>query len=698
MGRRSRGGTPVSDKRPDARSGHRPWEGPIRVALATVVLLFLGGSWAFRDAPWAYLAALFAAVFGLLVTVRPGLLYQRRIVQAMADAFAASVLVAGTGGGASVFFPLYFPAVLSLVDVTGRAEGRGQARAEGVGGAAVLIGGYLLATLAAEGWYGPISPPFALRMALLLLFCAAALFMGSEIHALRARATGLSATAAVERERTGRAAAQRDVLVPALSALDIESTLAYSAEAACAVAGASYGHVASLRGDLHRTVMRGEFDACPSWWHPSVQRLVLWSCREGGAVRLDDTVHGVRGFLAVPVGTPGEEKWGAIVVGGGRMGAEEERELLRLAADVQPTLERRPDAAGGLDLSSGLPNVVSLSRVLRREISTGAAPTVLAVRLGDVAPSSVEGLLGRLGKRLGGGGLRAFRYAEDTLVILAQVDKEAQAVGKARSLMRVLDEESKGLVETGVKAAVGFALPGPLAENPDTLVSMALLALNDARGKEAKIAGAVVGARESSERGPADASSPYVQGLVKAMVARDSYLAGHSAGVSRVSGRIGRALSLPQEQLDTLALGALLHDVGKIGVPDRILHKPGGLTEEEYAVIKRHPTIGAEIVASTSELSPALPAIRHHHERFDGQGYPNGLRAEEIPLVARVVAVADAFDSMTRERPYVSRKSAEAALEEIMRQAGTQFDPRVAEALSRATSSPDDLRADDLAV
>lgn len=674
------------------------YEGPIRLALAAVVLLCLGVSWSFGDAAWAYLAALCAAFLGLLATVRPALLFRRRIVAVMADTFVVSMIVADTGGAASAFFPLYFPAALSLVSVLGDPGSRVRARVQSAGASLALIGGYLLATLAAGGWGGSGLPQFALKMAILALFCASALILGSELGTLRARAAGLSATAAEERDRTGRVAAQTGAMAPALEALGIESALGYTAEAACAVAGAPYGHVASLRGNTHRTVMRGASDACPSWWHPSVQRLVLWSCREGGAVRLDGTVHGLDGFVAVPVGSPDEEKWGAIVVGGGRVGVEEERELLRLAADVWPALERRPDAAGGLDPSSGLPNAASLDRVLRREISAGAAPAVLAVGPGNGTPPSAKGLLGRLGERLGGRGLRAFRYAEDTIVVLAQAGEEDQAARKARSLMRILDEEWRGLVGTGVETAVGFTRPQTQTDNPGAIMATALLALEEARGKPGKIAGAVVGAGETRERGPAEPDLPSVRGLVRAMVARDPYLAGHSAGVSRVASRIGRALSLPQEQLDALEIGALLHDVGKIGIPDRILHKPGGLTDDEYAIVKRHPTIGVEIVASIPALAAALPAIRHHHERFDGHGYPDGLRAEDIPIVARVVAAADAFDSMTRERPYGSPRPVGAALEEITRQAGTQFDPAVAAALFQAILGPHAPHADEQAM
>jgi HD-GYP domain-containing protein (c-di-GMP phosphodiesterase class II) len=152
-------------------------------------------------------------------------------------------------------------------------------------------------------------------------------------------------------------------------------------------------------------------------------------------------------------------------------------------------------------------------------------------------------------------------------------------------------------------------------------------------------------------------------------------------------------MSLPSDQLNALALGALLHDVGKIGVPDQILEKPGRLTDEEYEVIKRHPMLGVEMLAPVEELAPAVPVVRYHHERFDGGGYPDGLRGEDILLIARVVCVADAFDTMARDRPYGYGLSRRAALEEVERNSGTQFDPQIVRALLEAVWGLGDRRA-----
>jgi HD-GYP domain-containing protein (c-di-GMP phosphodiesterase class II) len=146
--------------------------------------------------------------------------------------------------------------------------------------------------------------------------------------------------------------------------------------------------------------------------------------------------------------------------------------------------------------------------------------------------------------------------------------------------------------------------------------------------------------------------------------------------------------------LEALTSGALLHDVGKIGIPDRILQKAGRLTEDEYAEIKRHPVLGVSILTPATELASALPVVKHHHERFDGKGYPDGLRGEDIPLIARIVSVADAFDSMIRARPYGYGISRKAALREIEENSGTQFDPRIVKALLEVVYAPGDRQAD----
>ena len=180
---------------------------------------------------------------------------------------------------------------------------------------------------------------------------------------------------------------------------------------------------------------------------------------------------------------------------------------------------------------------------------------------------------------------------------------------------------------------------------------------------------------------------------MEAVEAKDPYIKKHLRSVSDLALRIGREIALPEEQMDALANGALLHDVGKIGIPDSILQKSVSLTEEEYTEIKQHPALGVGILTPVEELASALPAVEHHHERFDGKGYPDGLRGEDIPLIARIVTVADAFDSMVRARPYGYGVSSEAALKEIEENSGTQFDPRIVGALLKVAYAPGEGQA-----
>lgn len=162
--------------------------------------------------------------------------------------------------------------------------------------------------------------------------------------------------------------------------------------------------------------------------------------------------------------------------------------------------------------------------------------------------------------------------------------------------------------------------------------------------------------------------------------AKDTYTRGHSDRVSEYSVLIGEKLGLPEEDIRRLRIGGLFHDVGKIGVPDIILQKNGKLTDDEYSEIKNHPTIGAHILSSASIFQDIIPIVKHHHERYDGRGYPGQLKGEEIPYLARIAAVADAFDAMTSRRVYRDSLPIDAVISEIEKNKGTQFDPQIADA------------------
>jgi HD-GYP domain-containing protein (c-di-GMP phosphodiesterase class II) len=165
------------------------------------------------------------------------------------------------------------------------------------------------------------------------------------------------------------------------------------------------------------------------------------------------------------------------------------------------------------------------------------------------------------------------------------------------------------------------------------------------------------------------------------MEAKDNYTSGHTERVGSISSALARYLGYEGEEVEAIEVGAVLHDIGKIGIPENILLKPGGLTADEWRIMKEHPLISDRILGEV-DLHPFVREIaRWSHERIDGGGYPEGLTGDEIPLPARIVHVADAFDAMTTDRPYRGRKSEADALEEIRRQRGAQFCPLVVAAL-----------------
>ncbi len=175
--------------------------------------------------------------------------------------------------------------------------------------------------------------------------------------------------------------------------------------------------------------------------------------------------------------------------------------------------------------------------------------------------------------------------------------------------------------------------------------------------------------------------------ITNAVEARDPYTAGHTSRVTEVALEIARELQWTREQQDILEIGALLHDIGKIGVPDLILRKPGSLTDAEYVEMKQHPILGAQMLKGVSALRPMLPYVLYHQEHYDGSGYPFGLAGTQIPIEGRVLTVADTFDAMTSNRPYRQGMSNAQAIAEIEQHRGTQFDPVVVDALLRAMAN-----------
>jgi putative nucleotidyltransferase with HDIG domain len=176
-----------------------------------------------------------------------------------------------------------------------------------------------------------------------------------------------------------------------------------------------------------------------------------------------------------------------------------------------------------------------------------------------------------------------------------------------------------------------------------------------------------------------------IRALAAAVDAKDSYTRGHSERVGVYASKLGRELGLPREVIERIYISGLLHDVGKIGIPDRIITKPDRLTPEEYEEIKRHPEIGARILQPVAFLADVVPCVRHHHEWFDGseRGYPARLIGDQIPLPSRIILVSDTLEAMTSDRPYRKGLPLEQVLAELSRFSGTQFDPVCVDAMLR---------------
>jgi putative two-component system response regulator len=198
----------------------------------------------------------------------------------------------------------------------------------------------------------------------------------------------------------------------------------------------------------------------------------------------------------------------------------------------------------------------------------------------------------------------------------------------------------------------------------------------------AELQSAVAGALERASRSREELrerllAPTLASALANAIEARDSYLHGHCERLAALAVRLAEELSLEPEEIETLRLGAILHDVGKIGIPDRVLLKPGPLDDEERRIVETHPEIGDKLLEPLDLLAGARPIVRHHHERWDGHGYPDRLAAEAIPLAARIVAVADSVEVMSSRQLYRKPLTPEGIVEELARQRGKQWDPAV---------------------
>lgn len=305
---------------------------------------------------------------------------------------------------------------------------------------------------------------------------------------------------------------------------------------------------------------------------------------------------------------------------------------------------------------------------------------------GDIALRKMAGVLADLA-----GQGSAFRYGGDEFVLLLPGTDGTKALELADSVRRAVKERAS---DEEISISLGVASLPDGAATKEELVYGADVAMYWAKseGKDR------VGDWASLSQGRADGDLPWfaadptvqvpevVSALGAALLAKDPSTGSHTERCSAHAVSLAEELGLGKKETSILLMASLLHNVGKLAVPDQVLFKPGPLNEEEWAQMKQHPTAARRILAQVRSLADVTPSIVHHHEHFDGSGYPDGLAGEEIPIASRILLVTDAFDRMTNDRPYRKAMSVEAAVEELRRNKGSQFDPEVVDSFLRVLS------------
>jgi len=281
----------------------------------------------------------------------------------------------------------------------------------------------------------------------------------------------------------------------------------------------------------------------------------------------------------------------------------------------------------------------------------------------------------------------AFRYGGDEFaLILPATDAEGAALvsERIRSKWAQVSRVQYGTQESALGLSAGIVEFPRDADTADGLILLAETALVGSRGEGGSKSTQAFELGVLHTGFPENPTVDQVYALAATVDARDPYAYGHRERVAATAEIIGEAIGLSEEEMSSLRAAALLHDIGKVAIPDAIVTKPDELSESEWEVIRRHPVEGAALLEKVGELAGLAQAVRHHHESYDGSGYPDGLKGDDIPLASRIILIADAYDTMTTYRPYRNVVSIKEACNELRRGSGSQFDPEIVEAFVRA--------------
>ncbi len=413
----------------------------------------------------------------------------------------------------------------------------------------------------------------------------------------------------------------------------------------------------------------------------------------------------VRSIVYLPLIAKGEPI-GGLVIASRRPNAYTQEQVLlleRLAAQIAVPVENsrlyaRAEQRARVDEVTGLFNRRHFDERLKQEIDLrqryGGTFSLILLDLdlfkayndvhGHEAGDKLLAEVGKIMQRSVRSTDLCFRYDGDEFaVLLPQTDSAAAFVVAERIRGKIAQE--MGNVDPRITASVGVATWPNDGVMPDGLLSAADKALYYAKktgGDRTCIVSRILSAAVASM--PETASDREALNVIYALAAtieaKDRYTYGHSRKVSNYAVALAERLNLPPEKVAVISTAALLHDIGKIGIPDDVLNRPGALDAQAWEMVRAHPKLSTTIVSHVLDLVSCVPAILHHHERWDGSGYPTGLKGENIPIEARILAIADAFDAMTSSRPYRGALSYQQAIQELKRCSGSQFDPQLVDA------------------